>query len=61
MATHRGGPIFYADQVLKTIVERLEFYAQSFAEPALKPTTLLGRLAREGASFASINRVTTVS
>ncbi|MGM4903865.1 3-hydroxyacyl-CoA dehydrogenase NAD-binding domain-containing protein [Tardiphaga sp. 866_E4_N2_1] len=53
---HRGGPMFYADLVgLKTIVERLEFYAETLNEPALKPTALLARLAREGASFTSLN------
>jgi 3-hydroxyacyl-CoA dehydrogenase len=53
---HRGGPMFHADLVgLKTVVERLEFYAESLTEPALKPTALLVRLAREGASFASLN------
>ncbi|MBH5384727.1 3-hydroxyacyl-CoA dehydrogenase NAD-binding domain-containing protein [Bradyrhizobium diversitatis] len=53
---HRGGPMFYADLVgLRTIVERLEFYARSLNEPALKPTALLGRLADEGATFASLN------
>jgi 3-hydroxyacyl-CoA dehydrogenase len=53
---YRGGPMFYADLVgLKTIVERLEFYAQSLDEPTLKPTDLLRRLANEGNSFASLN------
>ncbi|MDI4231777.1 3-hydroxyacyl-CoA dehydrogenase NAD-binding domain-containing protein [Bradyrhizobium sp. Arg237L] len=57
---HRGGPMFYADLVgLKTIVERLEFYARSLNEPALKPTALLARLAREGSSFASLNAART--
>ncbi|SDS80258.1 3-hydroxyacyl-CoA dehydrogenase [Bradyrhizobium canariense] len=56
---HRGGPMFYADLVgLKTIVERLEFYARSLNEPALRPTALLARLAGEGASFASLNTAT---
>lgn len=53
---YRGGPMFYADLVgLKTIVERLEFYAQSLDEPTLKPAPLLRRLANEGNSFASLN------
>jgi 3-hydroxyacyl-CoA dehydrogenase len=58
---HRSGPMFYADLVgLKTIVERLEFYAQGFNEPALEPTALLARLASEGTSFASLNAAKTV-
>ncbi len=53
---YRGGPMFYADLVgLKTIVERLEIYAQSLDEPTLKPTDFLRRLANEGNSFASLN------
>ncbi|PZA10469.1 3-hydroxyacyl-CoA dehydrogenase [Rhodopseudomonas palustris] len=58
---HRGGPMFYADQVgLKTIVERLEFFAQRLNDPALRPTPLLARLASEGGSFASMNRAPAV-
>jgi 3-hydroxyacyl-CoA dehydrogenase len=54
---HRGGPMFYADLVgLGEIVERLEYYAQSFDAPMLKPTGLLVHLAREGATFASLNK-----
>jgi 3-hydroxyacyl-CoA dehydrogenase len=53
---HRGGPMFYADQVgLKHIVGRLEFYADHLNEPALRPAALLARLASEGATFASLN------
>lgn len=54
---HRGGPMFYADLIgLGEIVERLEYYARSLDAPMLKPTGLLARLAREGATFASLNK-----
>jgi 3-hydroxyacyl-CoA dehydrogenase len=52
---HRGGPMFYADLAsLKTIVERLAFYARSLNEPSLEPTGLSKRLADEESSFSSL-------
>ena len=52
---YRGGPMFYADQVgLKTIAERLSFYAKQTNDPSLEPTPLLKRLADEGKTFASL-------
>ncbi|MBQ8104946.1 MAG: enoyl-CoA hydratase/isomerase family protein [Afipia sp.] len=52
---YRGGPMFYADSVgLKTISERLSFYAKQTNDPSLEPTPLLKRLADEGKTFASL-------
>jgi 3-hydroxyacyl-CoA dehydrogenase len=52
---YRGGPMFYADSVgLKTIAERLSFYAKQTNDPSLEPTPLLKRLADEGKTFASL-------
>ncbi len=54
---YRGGPMFYADQVgLKHIADRLAYYAKETGDPSLEPAPLLGRLAAEGGSFASLTR-----
>jgi 3-hydroxyacyl-CoA dehydrogenase len=44
--TYRGGPGYYADTVgLKTIAERLAFYASQTGDTSLEPTPLLKSLA----------------
>ncbi len=52
---YRGGPMFYADLVgLKTVADRLSYYAKATNDPSLEPTPLLKRLADEGKTFASL-------
>jgi len=49
---HRGGPMYYADQVgLKVIHERILHYARTQGEQYWTPAPLLARLAREGGTF----------
>ncbi len=53
----RGGPMFYADLVgLKHIRDRLAHYAEVTGNAALKPASLLERLADEGSTFADYAR-----
>lgn len=53
----RGGPMFYADQVgLGHIRDRLNHYAETTGNAALKPAPLLNRLADEGLGFAALAR-----
>jgi 3-hydroxyacyl-CoA dehydrogenase len=52
---YRGGPMFYADLVgLKTVADRLAYYAKATNDPSLEPAPLLRRLADEGKTFASL-------
>lgn len=51
----RGGPMFYADTVgLGHVRDRLDHYAETTGNVALKPAPLLERLADQDASFASL-------
>jgi len=51
----RGGPMFWADRMgLKKVRDRLEQYAEATGDPNLKPAALIGRLAEEGGSFATM-------
>ena len=53
---YRGGPMFWADLIgLNNIVQKLEEFASLYGE-AFKPSDLLLKLAKENASFASLNR-----
>ena len=54
---YRGGPMYYADTVgLKTIADRLAFYAKQTGDASLEPAPLLKKLADEGKTFASLSK-----
>lgn len=51
----RGGPMFWADRMgLKTVRDRLAYYAEATNDPNLRPAALIERLAAEGGAFAAM-------
>lgn len=56
-AETRGGPMFHADRVgLGRVLDRIRHFAAGENGWAWEPAPLLVRLARDGGSFASVNR-----
>ncbi|WP_334407717.1 3-hydroxyacyl-CoA dehydrogenase NAD-binding domain-containing protein [Bradyrhizobium sp. AZCC 2289] len=54
---HRGGPMYYADEIgLAQVAERLSYQSAIDGDASLRPSSLLSRLASSGQTFASFNR-----
>jgi 3-hydroxyacyl-CoA dehydrogenase len=54
---HRGGPMYYADEIgLARVAERLSYQSAIDGDASLRPNALLSRLASSGQTFASFIR-----
>jgi 3-hydroxyacyl-CoA dehydrogenase len=54
---HRGGPMYYADEIgLARVAERLSYQSAIDGDASLRPNSLLSRLASSGQTFASFIR-----